>query len=299
MRKIRGEWYMMMQLCEQRRQQLIEAHVRCYCIRADTLSPNEIGAFSGSRLTPQQYVTAYPMRLQQPDDEMGGMVLMALPSLIVHRLDAWSPLSPSSAYIASLQAPPSSSSSPSPSPSAPSHQTPAEGSVTILSGTGTPDTDSASTATLPPHNPSASYRFPDTFERECDLENGGRELFEPAATSEEEKEKEEEDGAGQEGDALLPPSTSPHTSSSSPHTSSSGHEDRGGARERGDGGAGEEWRGAEAAAGRGSRANRGAGAGSLTQQELETYFRDRRLEVVVVLEGNDEQTSQGIQARYS
>ena len=33
-------------------------------------------------------------RLQQPDDELGGMLFMALPSVVVHSIDAWSPLRP-------------------------------------------------------------------------------------------------------------------------------------------------------------------------------------------------------------
>ena len=33
--KFRGSWYLMARLCEQRRQQLTEAHVRTYCIRID------------------------------------------------------------------------------------------------------------------------------------------------------------------------------------------------------------------------------------------------------------------------
>lgn len=34
------------------------------------------------------------MRLQHPDDELGGMLLLALPQLVVHRIDPWSPLYP-------------------------------------------------------------------------------------------------------------------------------------------------------------------------------------------------------------
>ncbi len=31
---------------------------------------------------------------EKPDDEMGAMLFLSLPSLVVHRLDAWSPLVP-------------------------------------------------------------------------------------------------------------------------------------------------------------------------------------------------------------
>merc|ERR1712061_123064 len=33
-------------------------------------------------------------RLQHPDDELGGMLLPALPQLVIHRVDPWSPLWP-------------------------------------------------------------------------------------------------------------------------------------------------------------------------------------------------------------
>mmetsp|Transcript_65983 Transcript_65983/g.206739 ORF Transcript_65983/g.206739 Transcript_65983/m.206739 type:complete len:271 (+) Transcript_65983:2-814(+) len=35
-----------------------------------------------------------PMRLEQPDDELGGSLLLTLPTTVVHRIDAWSPLAP-------------------------------------------------------------------------------------------------------------------------------------------------------------------------------------------------------------
>lgn len=85
LRRIRGHMYFMFQVCEMRKHQLIEAHVRCYAIRHDR-GPD--GRYS--------YFQSYPMRLQHPDDELGGMLLMALPSVVVHRLDAWSPLFPKS-----------------------------------------------------------------------------------------------------------------------------------------------------------------------------------------------------------
>ena len=84
-RKIRGHLYMMFQVCEMRKHQLTEAHVRCYAIRSDTTAEGDMVHFQ-----------SYPMRLQHPDDDLGGMILMALPSVVVHRIDAWSPLLPHS-----------------------------------------------------------------------------------------------------------------------------------------------------------------------------------------------------------
>eukprot|EP00913_Durusdinium_trenchii_P003165 g2926.t1 len=34
------------------------------------------------------------MRLLQPDDELGATLLLSMPSIVVHRIDAWSPLAP-------------------------------------------------------------------------------------------------------------------------------------------------------------------------------------------------------------
>lgn len=79
-RRIRGELYFMFQACEMRKHQLVEAHVRMYAIRHDV----EFGQ--------HYYFQSHPMRIQHPDDDLGGMLLLALPSVVVHRMDAWSPL---------------------------------------------------------------------------------------------------------------------------------------------------------------------------------------------------------------
>ncbi|KAK7241378.1 inward rectifier potassium channel [Aureococcus anophagefferens] len=63
--------------------QLIEAHVRCYCIRHVT-GGDDVPVFF------QQCA----MRLSHPNDENGGMLMMALPTLVTHRIDPWSPLCP-------------------------------------------------------------------------------------------------------------------------------------------------------------------------------------------------------------
>lgn len=79
-RRIRGKLYFMFQVCEMRKHQLVEAHVRMYAIRHDV----EFGE--------HYYFQSYPMRIQHPDDDLGGMMLLALPSVVVHGIDAWSPL---------------------------------------------------------------------------------------------------------------------------------------------------------------------------------------------------------------
>lgn len=97
-RRIRGELYFMFQACEMRKHQLVEAHVRMYAIRHDV----EFGQ--------HYYFQSHPMRIQHPDDDLGGMMLLALPSVVVHRMDAWSPLCrPKSAASCGLHHNPSKS----------------------------------------------------------------------------------------------------------------------------------------------------------------------------------------------
>eukprot|EP01062_Namystynia_karyoxenos_P036235 TRINITY_DN2639_c0_g1_i1.p1 TRINITY_DN2639_c0_g1~~TRINITY_DN2639_c0_g1_i1.p1 ORF type:complete len:459 (+),score=132.29 TRINITY_DN2639_c0_g1_i1:52-1377(+) len=79
--QVDGEWYFMFQICDFRKHQLCEAHVRLYSFQH---APTSDGI----------HFQARNMRLQYPDDDLGGMVLLALPQLVVHRIDAWSSLAP-------------------------------------------------------------------------------------------------------------------------------------------------------------------------------------------------------------
>jgi len=106
----------MFQLSELRKHQLVEAHVRVYCVRHEREGKNlrarreeegggEVGGgttarkrVDGNRRAQDRYEvdTAYfqthNVRLQHPDDELGAFLLMALPNVVVHRVDEWSPL---------------------------------------------------------------------------------------------------------------------------------------------------------------------------------------------------------------
>ncbi|KAF0724966.1 hypothetical protein AaE_009736, partial [Aphanomyces astaci] len=68
-RRIRGEYYFIFQVCERRKHQLVEAHVRCYAVR-DQVDVDGGGLFQ-----------THSMRLQQPDDDLGSYLLMAMPQL--------------------------------------------------------------------------------------------------------------------------------------------------------------------------------------------------------------------------
>lgn len=65
---------------------MIEAHVRLYAIL------HEIDPETGDR----RMFQSHQMRLSQPSDELGSMLLLMLPSRVVHQIDAWSPLLPPS-----------------------------------------------------------------------------------------------------------------------------------------------------------------------------------------------------------
>eukprot|EP00928_Gymnodinium_smaydae_P086980 TRINITY_DN7134_c0_g4_i2.p1 TRINITY_DN7134_c0_g4~~TRINITY_DN7134_c0_g4_i2.p1 ORF type:complete len:515 (-),score=95.98 TRINITY_DN7134_c0_g4_i2:175-1665(-) len=82
--KIEGQVYFMFQVCDLRKHQLVEAHMRLYCIQhTETCS----GIAFQTRA----------MRLQHPDDDLGGMLFLTLPQLVIHRVDPWSPLWPGEA----------------------------------------------------------------------------------------------------------------------------------------------------------------------------------------------------------
>ncbi|EER09460.1 inward rectifier potassium channel, putative, partial [Perkinsus marinus ATCC 50983] len=75
-----GKPYFMFQIVEMRKHQLIEAHVRCYFF---------------SHRGRYRFVGEY-MRLNRPNDELGAPLLLAMPTLVIHSIDRYSPLMPSS-----------------------------------------------------------------------------------------------------------------------------------------------------------------------------------------------------------
>jgi len=123
-RNIKGVPHLMFRLGERRKYQLLEATVRCYCIRHERIpnyyphSAEEVAAhLSGTTTTtdasedgsndqhqtPRDFrvhveTTSFAsrqMRLIQPDDRFGSHLWMGLPQVVVHRIDEKSPLLPS------------------------------------------------------------------------------------------------------------------------------------------------------------------------------------------------------------
>jgi potassium inwardly-rectifying channel subfamily J len=112
-RRISGKLYFMFQLVELRKHQLIEAQVRLYVIKKD-IDPPDINEFdreakddidngssspksTGGKMDVKKSITNFQtckMRLNFPNDELGGMLIMCLPQVVVHEIDAGSPLMP-------------------------------------------------------------------------------------------------------------------------------------------------------------------------------------------------------------
>lgn len=80
---IDGAHYFMFRVCDLRvHHTLLEAHVRVYC----------------GHEHPTRGYELLPMRLEHPDDDLGGSLLLTIPFTVVHRIDAWSPLAPQCAH---------------------------------------------------------------------------------------------------------------------------------------------------------------------------------------------------------
>ena len=129
-RKIRGRYHFMLQVCEVRKHALLEAHVRMYCVRKD-LDHLATGSVA--------YFQPFAMRLQHPDDELGGMLMMNLPNVVVHAMDAWSPLVPNPVDQRLWR-----------------------------------DPEAPRTETNEAYDPAADGRFPDPLQRHVDCDQGNR-----------------------------------------------------------------------------------------------------------------------------
>ncbi|VEU43217.1 unnamed protein product [Pseudo-nitzschia multistriata] len=92
-RNVRGVPHLMFRLGERRKHHLIEATVRCYCIRHERI-PQHPGGDAPFRIETTSFVSRQ-MRLLQPDDRFGSHLWMGLPQVVVHRIDETSPLCPS------------------------------------------------------------------------------------------------------------------------------------------------------------------------------------------------------------
>lgn len=82
-REINGRLFLMVRICDLRKHQMAEPAVKCLAVRHRVLP-------DGSQIPFQ----TYKMRLVHPDDTVDSLVLLALPTVIVHEIDEFSPLFP-------------------------------------------------------------------------------------------------------------------------------------------------------------------------------------------------------------
>ena len=86
-RRVGDAFYLVFQVCELRRHHLLDARIRVYAVR------HERDAHGTA------YYQAHRMALRRPNEASGGLLLMALPQLVVHKLDASSPLVPAPKWV--------------------------------------------------------------------------------------------------------------------------------------------------------------------------------------------------------
>jgi hypothetical protein len=91
-RRIRGIPHLMFRIGELRRYHLIEASLRVYCIRHNRI-PIRTKEDGSSEVETAHFLTRQ-MKLLHPDAAFGSHILMSIPQVLVHRLDATSPLVP-------------------------------------------------------------------------------------------------------------------------------------------------------------------------------------------------------------
>lgn len=87
-REIDGSFYFMFQLLEKRHTLLLATRIFLFAILDYT---DEYGRTA--------YFQHVNLRLSHPDDGLGSMIFLGLPCMIVHRIDAWSPLMPPAHWI--------------------------------------------------------------------------------------------------------------------------------------------------------------------------------------------------------
>jgi hypothetical protein len=106
-RRIRGTPYLMFRLGERRKYNLIDATVRCYCVRHERIPLSQsthktstgVGCHDSRVRIETTYFVSRHMRLVQPETQFGSHVWMRLPQIIVHRIDQDSPLLPPSLWF--------------------------------------------------------------------------------------------------------------------------------------------------------------------------------------------------------
>lgn len=96
-KRVKGIPYIMFRIGELRRYQLIEATVRCYCVRHERIpksTSNSLSDSNGATDIETTHFVSRQIKLIHPDENYGSNLWMGLPQIIVHRMDDTSPLMP-------------------------------------------------------------------------------------------------------------------------------------------------------------------------------------------------------------
>lgn len=103
-RCVRGKFYLNLQVAEASfldYHPIVEAHVRVYAVLHERMSTTARQPTAGNVADAGNGIALFQtrvLRITNPNDELGGMLFLATPQQISHRIDRWSPLFPPSGY---------------------------------------------------------------------------------------------------------------------------------------------------------------------------------------------------------
>lgn len=300
-RKVADAYYLIFQVCEMRRHHLLDARVRLFAIKHERDKDGGVA-----------YYQAHRMALKRPNDAAGGMLLMALPQLVVHKLDWHSPLVPTTTWMSAsgprhwpgcygatnteIASPPvafrsQQSSAPAQGPAGTSPPTGAGGTGMMTTKVPMPPRHVRGASVTSSQQQVSAYFTP----------------YHPAGSTENDAEGDSTEE--REEEERLPPRKRKHASSSALDKSISVAIDRA------------EVMSSPEPSPRGSssqfidedipgKMSNDEDANNryrrhvdhdadLLKRNMEAYCRDREIEVVAIVEGNDEYTSRLVQARHS
>ena len=101
-RCVRNRFYFMLQVGEASfftYHPVVEAHVRVYAVLHEEARTQGRGSLHRDALPDRAFFQTRVMRLTNPNDELGGMMFLATPQIVSHRIDQWSPMFPPAARV--------------------------------------------------------------------------------------------------------------------------------------------------------------------------------------------------------
>ncbi|KAJ8603141.1 hypothetical protein CTAYLR_004603 [Chrysophaeum taylorii] len=271
-RRVADAYYLIFQVCEMRRHHLLDARVRVFAVR------HERDAHGGTA-----YYQAHRMALKRPNDATGGMLLMALPQLVVHKLDATSPLVPSTTWM---------------SASGPRHWPGVPASVGDAVTSPGPRAPAPARNRNPPRHRRlhsntmfVPYHQPDD-DNFSEKYNSGQSLYSSDAEENKRKRKKQDlssrhldvdvnKALDRAAEVMSSPEPSPRSAKKFDDESLAATSPGGRRLENEDGA---------------TDADRES---DQIRRNMEYFMRDREIEVIAIVEGNDEYTSRLVQARHS